>query len=561
MRRIATRVNRAASPGLQVIPGGAGRAENPLNGDSRDERTIAAADSSEVQNQNEDAAWLGRGSATMAAGMVCGRGFFLVGQAVLARTLGPAGFGLYSIGWTLLRLGGLVSPLGLDAAAIHFTSKSLLGGTSERDRLRGVLRGSLLLAIGSGMLTGVAMYCLSPQLARLFGKPDLDAIVAAFAPAFALCVGLRVASGATKVSQSMRYSVYSEWLCQPLVQLALIVLFYALGWGVLGAIRAAVISYAVAAVLAFACLFELFPDAFLRGQPIVWSNRELLKFSVPVMVGTALTSLIIWTDRLLVPYFLSSHETGIYNASVQISVAFDLVLSSFSAALAARITSIHQRKEWDRLGELFKLGTKWPSYLCIPLFLAIWFDPTSLMKLIYGNQYAGDGAVVLVLLSAGQMANVMSGPVGYLLVYTEQRKLLVAASILSITTATALNWVLIPRLGLYGAGLATCIVHCVVAVGYVIAVGKVLGIWPYDWRWLKGVGATGVTAVALWIVTPAARTHGSLGFLAIVFVAYSAFALTLVVLGLDREDAYLLKAVGVKVNIREGKPKPAATLP
>jgi O-antigen/teichoic acid export membrane protein len=65
------------------------------------------------------------------------------------------------------------------------------------------------------------------------------------------------------------------------------------------------------------------------------------------------------------------------------------------------------------------------------------------------------GSSALVILAAGQFVNAAVGSVGYLLVMTEYHKIVLNITVLSAFLNIALNGILIPRLGILGAALAT----------------------------------------------------------------------------------------------------------
>src|SRR5688500_13129104 len=62
-------------------------------------------------------------SATATIGRILGRAVGYLTQIFLARLLAPEGFGLFAIGWTLLRLFSIAGHLGLDFGVIKFGSQ------------------------------------------------------------------------------------------------------------------------------------------------------------------------------------------------------------------------------------------------------------------------------------------------------------------------------------------------------------------------------------------------------------------------------------------------------
>ena len=98
-------------------------------------------------SENSDIAKLAAGASITLVGRIIGRGTHILGQIALARFLGPATFGLYALGWTILRIAGLVAPLGLEHGVIRYGSRNW---RTDPSGFRGVLLQSLGLACGDG---------------------------------------------------------------------------------------------------------------------------------------------------------------------------------------------------------------------------------------------------------------------------------------------------------------------------------------------------------------------------------------------------------------------------
>ncbi|NOT53795.1 MAG: oligosaccharide flippase family protein, partial [Deltaproteobacteria bacterium] len=151
---------------------------------------------------------LAQGAAIVLVGRVFGRATSALTHVILARFLGPQDFGLYAIGWTTLQLGGALAVLGLDKGIMYYGS-----GHRETDQylVHSVLRQSIGLACALGIVFGTGLYLCAPWLAtQVFGKANLISVMCLFAPAFCFFSGLRVAAAASRISQRMQFSIYTE---------------------------------------------------------------------------------------------------------------------------------------------------------------------------------------------------------------------------------------------------------------------------------------------------------------------------------------------------------------
>jgi O-antigen/teichoic acid export membrane protein len=457
-----------------------------------------------------DSTTLARGLGVLIPGRFVGRAAGYGVQLLLARLLGPAGYGQFGIGWKILLIGGVLATLGLDNGVVRFGAP-LLG--RQNDSLRALVRHTLLLGLLVGAIGAAALWMASPWLAEsVYASTELQPILAVFALGLVFIPVLRIGAAATRVWQNMSYTVLSEDIVQPISQLALILLLHWLGLGVLGAAGATVLSFVLAAALVVHYLRQLSPNLFGRSNAAAISLRELIGFSLPTSLAGTLALAAMWVDLLLVGYFRSQVETGIYMAASQIAFLFAVVLMSFNAVFAPMIADLYHRGEQERLQELFRTSTRWGLLLSTPLFLVILVDPAGLLAFFMGSQYA-DGGLPMLILAAGQMINLATGAVGFLVIMSGRPAWWLIATGSALAVNIALNLVLIPRLGLEGAALATTFSLALLFGSALILVRRALRLWPYDRSYLRLIVAGGMATVAAMVPGRLGVGDGNLGTL------------------------------------------------
>src|SRR5256885_3800321 len=99
-------------------------------------------------------ATLAKGASVAMLGKFLGRGMHILGQLVVARFLGPASFGLYGTGWTVVTMGGVFATLGLDQAVVRFGSRYR---RSDPPGFKATVLECIALAVGCGILIGLAL--------------------------------------------------------------------------------------------------------------------------------------------------------------------------------------------------------------------------------------------------------------------------------------------------------------------------------------------------------------------------------------------------------------------
>lgn len=503
-------------------------------------RDVSKEDFSDSQTaKTSDTAWLVSGSLTTVAGSLTGRGLQVGSQITLARLLGPATFGLYTIGWACLKVGMLVFPLGLDTGVIHCGTQWM---RKDEQRFGRILGESVAFSALFGTLFAVAIFVETPAIAnRIFGSSELVPVIRLFAIAFPVASALRVASASTTVSHSMKYSVYSEMLSQPGANLVLIVVFYWMGLGLMGAVAAAVISFGFGLILAIKYQRRLFPQIRYWARPLPSPvSPQLLKFSLVSWLGVVFVNLIPWVDRLFVAAYLRPKDVGIYQAAAQCSLVLGIVAAGFNSVVAPRISFLFQKAQTERLTELYQVASKWMFYVSVPLFLLLCCASRQLLTAVYGIAYVG-GAQPLLILSVMWLLDGLAGPVGILLTFTGRQGRFSVISGGGLILSIVLNYLLIPRFGISGAAVATAFADIALLAALLLAARDRSGSWPFDRRWLKGMVAAAVTAALLWILRPMDVRPAALGLILTLVSSVTLFAVGLMILGLDAEDRELVK--------------------
>ena len=477
-------------------------------------------------------------------GKFAGRGFQALTQVILARYLGPTLFGIYALGWTIFRILGALSTLGLEKGVLRFGTAYLF---EDKSKFRGLFTQSIILTILFSSLLGALLWILSPTIALLMERPELSWVLRFFAVALPLQSLVRVIAATMQTTRKMLYSALIGDVTQPLIFVLSITILTFFDAGVQDALIAVLISFAVSNLLGVFLIPKLFPNFYQWQATYEISNLDLVKYAAPTAFAGIFTLLTIWTDRLFVGYFLSSGEVGVYQALSQFSILFAVILQGLSAIFAPLISKHYAQKEMHDLNQLYKISTKWGVYLILPMVLTILFHPKAAMLVVFGENYIA-GAEPLRILTIGQFVNVATGSVGFLLIMTGFQTIWFRLSLFSFLLNIILNLILVPRFGVIGASVATAVSISTLYLSGLYYVRAQLKLWPYDTRYLKGGGAAIITFIFLLILTPIPFPSEWLLVTAFAIVSLSGFFGTLYFLGFEEEDKIILRLLRKRVG-------------
>jgi O-antigen/teichoic acid export membrane protein len=501
-----------------------------------------------IQQNKTDKATVERlaiGATVSLIGKVLGRGIDFAKQIALARLLNVEAFGLYALIWNLLRVVGVLAPLGLQNGVIQF---AVPFRSTDKGKFKDVILRSLELSLIVSIGLTILLWWAAPWLAsNLFDEPGFVKAFRVFVLTLPPMVGLRIAANATRISQRMQYAIYAEELLQSISALLLFLLLFIGGWQLLGAIWATTLSFLLAFGLSCYYLYRLFPSAFrLKRQPAV-SNKILIAYSAPTALSGLFGVVVNRLDRLFIGYYGTMTDVGIYQAAAQFSIIFAVVLDGFNAIFSPIIAELHHKNRFAELQEIFRISTKWSIYANTPFFLIIFFAPYSVMEGIFGTSYRL-GVAPLLILTIGQVVNISVGGVGRLLIMTGKQNAWFFTSSAMMLLSVVLNVVLIPRWGVVGAATATA---ASISLLYFIGLFQtwvLLRMWPYDARYKKGVAATGITIIGLLLMRLFPQPAALLDLFITTVLSCGLFFGSLLIIGLDEEDRSFFQYLKTRIT-------------
>ncbi len=372
-------------------------------------------------------------------------------QVLLARWMGSFEFGIYIYVWTWVLMIGALSDVGLSSAARRFIPEYT--ELKALDRLRGFLSGSRWLAFGIataiGLAGAVGVTLFASYLDRFAVVPLYLACV--IIPIYGL---VQVQAG---IAQSYDWPNLAMMPFFIIRQLAITILMGAAY--MLGAPTDAVTAMIVAVVATWAVtvgqmvvldrrLKAKVPDGPKRYEVKTWFATSL-----PIFVVEGFYLLLTYVDILAIEHFRSPNEVAVYYAAARLLAIVAFVYFAIASATTHKFTEYHVTGDQKRLASFFAetiRWTFWPS-LAVCAMILVFGRP---LLALFGAGFES-GYIVMFILSIGMLARAAVGPAERLLNMLGERKpcAWVYASAFAINLVLCV--ILIPRIGIEGAGIAT----------------------------------------------------------------------------------------------------------
>src|SRR3990172_2576203 len=389
-----------------------------------------------------------RGSGTAFLLQIVGAILAYLLQVFLARWIGQDGYGNYVFAYSWAQVLAVFGALGLTISILKFLPEYL--ANQDWASVRGLLfafRGLVILA--GSLLTILAMvfFLHWPQ-------GEIDPLVLGFGLLLVPLIALKdlqteTIRGLERIAQAFA----PPYILQPIL-VAGSAIFFLLTTGSLTAATAVwslAASLLVVLVIQFLIIKNLTkPASFVKPS---FSITQWLQPSVSLLVVQGSLVVAGRADVIVVGWMRGAAAAGVYSAASRTAFLISFVLIAVNAVIAPKIAPLFGNKDIRGLQALVSSGTRLAAGIGIFATLGM-IAFSNLILGIFGTGFQL-GQSVLIILAIGQMINVATGPVGNLMHLTGNQKLSAKVYFGAAVLCVVLNILLVPRLGMNGAAIAT----------------------------------------------------------------------------------------------------------
>lgn len=276
-----------------------------------------------------------------------------------------------------------------------------------------------------------------------------------------------------RATATMVYTVVTNTLTVLLTILFVVVLHR----GLEGVYLAQLISAVVNALLVIIIMGDWVNPKYFRWPML----KEMLAFGLPLIPASLAFWVVNLSSRYFVQFYNSTSDVGLFQLGANIAMLTALVTNAFQQAWGPFSMSIYKRPESRQVyANVFLVFTCLTVSLCLAVAL---FAP-EIIRIIATESYLGASTVVGVLslsyvfIGLNYFANV--GPT----IVKDMRPLGIA-TILSAVIYLLLSFILVPRYGMFGAGLSTLLSQAFVPI---FVFYRAQQLYPIPYRFAPAAG-------------------------------------------------------------------------
>lgn len=364
---------------------------------------------------------------------------------LIARWMGPQAFGNFYIFITTAIISTILFEFGLNRTLLRFSAFHEARGEVEEKlryystvlRLKTIL-GIIVLALG----LSVSWFWVS-ELRWQLSLGLITGFIVSYCQFF------------SAVAQTEKdYTAYNLVLSFNTLRLVMI--------GLAGIMGVVLTGYLYTAFIAAPLLLASFPawrlgrslrQAAPAAEPLVM--KKLIQFGKWMILLSVLETIYQRLDVFMVRGLTSAGQAGYYSAALAF---FGIVylLPSYSALLVyPRLVEAVSHNDKVSLAKYFRYSTDLMAIIAVPLALGLWAVSPELISLLLGPKYAASAPMFKYMMIYSILWSCQLNS-GALFFAQDKPKLVVIIVLITLMVNFVINWLLIPRMGIAGAGIAIC---------------------------------------------------------------------------------------------------------
>src|SRR4030095_1513783 len=416
---------------------------------------------------------------------------------LVARLLGPAALGTFSVVWANTDLASKIAVFGLDNAITTFIARSQATGNLARSRE--LFRAAVVLVlIQSTLVAAIGITALQIFGDRLqFPREMLSAL------AFVLCAlpGIalyRVCTSPSRGMKVMKHDIFSRGMTEPVI--TTLALLIALGFGftrfapeVAGGFRTG-----ASGIVGLIFASRLFSGVTPRDTVSIWTEaKPLLAYAAPISVYQMFNAFILRLDVIMLGWFIGRAPgvtlatVGVYSAVVGLAGGLRKVNQTFNPIFAPVVAGMTATGDQQRAAATYARLAEWMLWILLPS-VAVMTLAGSVILLIYCPAFMQSGAWLgIVGIACATNAFVSLGET---VIMVQRPHLNLLNSSVTCAIAFGANLWLIPRFGVTGAAFGILLPYVIQGI-LRYGVLRLVFRWRNPWSNIRPPILTAIIAV------------------------------------------------------------------
>lgn len=420
------------------------------------------------------------------------RGLILL--PIIAKILGPSGYGTWSLALVTLGLVTPIAEMGLSTALVRF----LAAEKSTREIQEGFF--SVLSAmLCCGTAIGLILFFLANFLANtLFGDAStlpIIQVIAIIVPVRAIntvCLAFFMA-----FRQMKTYSLFI--LLRNLGEIALIAGLVLSGFGIFGA----VLSLLIASLFTTGVALYMIVSQIGIKRPDFHYLKSYLKFGLPLLPTNFFGWIVGMSDRYVIGYFLGITSVGIYSAAYSLGSFLSHFRVPLTRVLPPTLSKSYDEGKDAEVQSYLSYSLKYLLMLTVPAVFGLSLLGKQILRIFTTAEFIPSGYLVIPFVALSMLFFGIYATTGaQILRLAKKTNILGAIWGIGGLVNLGLNLVFVPRFGILAAAATTLFAYAL-ASGLTLYFSFRELTFKVDWAFIvKSLAASGVMSLVILSLNP-----------------------------------------------------------
>src|SRR3989338_841041 len=402
-------------------------------------------------------------------------------RIVLARNLSTEEFGLFYSVFTVIIFFLFFRDLGFGEALVKYIAE--FRAQNQPEKIKTAITSVFTFQLIGSILIAIIFLIFSDYLAVHYFKNPRAALILRVLVLYTIFSVLFTTIKAVFQGFQQMFLYSTIEFAKNLIILVLILLFFYFNLGIFSPVLAFVMVSPILFLIYFPfllkrCLF--FQHKLTHFKEV---SKKLIFFSIPVFATSVGGMIIGYVDTLVLTYYWTLTQVGIYNAvlpSALIFIFFGKALCSVIYPLSSELWAKGDKK---RLSQGISLLHRYVFVLIIPIMIPIIVYSKFFLTTFFGVDY-GAGALAFQILLVGVSFYILASVNNNMISAIGKPKEVTVIVFLAAASNFGLNILLIPKYGINGAAFATAFCYFFSLVASTLRIRKHIGLKVPLKQWL-----------------------------------------------------------------------------
>lgn len=372
-----------------------------------------------------------------------------------ARKLGVTEWGIFSYALALMSFFSIISDIGLNSVLLK---KTVQNNNEEQSQF---ISTSFFLKLGLSIISGLALLSLT-----IFFKNDN--LITSLIPITALLLFL-------EVIREFGFSLNRAF--EKMEVEAIIKIFATIILTIIGIILIKIKPVAASLLYAYIIsstieIFILYFNLKKHFQKLIRNFKKNLLYIIwkeawPIGLAGAIGTIMINTDMIILGWFQSPEQIGIYSTSqklIQLLYLLPMVISTATLPIFSRLATTDIEKMRSIIKRMLKISFKFT----IPIVAICFLFGGPVIILLFGEQYT-ESILIFKIMSFAIITGIPGAIISNAMFVEGKQKKLIQFIILSLIINIIFCLLTIPRFGIYGAAISATFAQ---TIGYIFLIKK-----------------------------------------------------------------------------------------